>query len=189
MKRAIAALEHDAVPYALGGSLACWARGGPWSSNDLDVMVKPADAERALDALVRAGMRAERPPEQWLLKAWDDDALVDLIFAPAGLQVDDELLSRSERLHVAGMNVSVMALEDVLTTMLLAVNEQSLDYTDLVQIARSLREQIDWPALRARTEQSPYAAAFFSLVEALGLVAAVPREDWDGATVRLARPR
>ena len=42
-------------------------------------------------------------------------------------------------------------------------------------IARALREQIDWRQLRARTSGSPYAKAFFTLVEELGV--AEPRAD------------
>ena len=80
LKRSVAALEGEGIPYLLGGSLASWARGGPQTRNDLDLMVRPDDAERALAALEEVGMRAERPPEDWLLKAWDGDVLVDLIF-------------------------------------------------------------------------------------------------------------
>ena len=29
LKRAVAALESQGVPYLLGGGLGCWARGGP----------------------------------------------------------------------------------------------------------------------------------------------------------------
>jgi len=57
LRRAAAALRGSEVPFALGGGLACWARGGPESTNDLDLMVRPADAEAALGALERAGMR------------------------------------------------------------------------------------------------------------------------------------
>jgi hypothetical protein len=32
-----------------------------------------------------------------------------------------------------------------------------------------LREQIDWDELRRRTEHSPFAKAFFTLVEELGI--------------------
>jgi hypothetical protein len=39
-------------------------------------------------------------------------------------------------------------------------------------IDRALREQIAWDAVRARTEGSPYAKAFFTLVEELGLLEA-----------------
>jgi hypothetical protein len=167
LKRAASALEAERIPYLLGGGLGCWARGGPPSSNDIDLMVKREDAERAQAALAKAGMREERPPEQWLLKAWDGDILVDLIFEPSGIRVTDEVIERGEMLSVAGMWVRVMALEDILVTKLLALDEHSADYRDLLQIARSLREQIDWASLRERTASSPFARAFFALADGL----------------------
>jgi len=39
----------------------------------------------------------------------------------------------------------------------------------VLEIARACREQIDWDVLRGETEQSPYAKAFFTLVDELGL--------------------
>jgi hypothetical protein len=153
----------------LGGSTACWIRGAATTAADLDFMIKPEDAERALTALVGAGMREERPPEQWLLKAWDGTTLVDLIFEPSGMEVDDEVIARGERLSISGMWISVMSLDDVLITKLMTLGERSLDYEPLLQIARSLRERIDWRKIRARTEVSPYARSFFSLLEELGV--------------------
>ncbi|MFL5897355.1 MAG: nucleotidyltransferase [Solirubrobacterales bacterium] len=167
LKRSIAALEAEGIPYVLGGGLGCWARGGPPSSNDIDLMVKPEDAERAQGALAEAGMRPETPPEQWLLKAWDGEILVDLIFEPSGMSIDDEVIGRGEKLGVMAMNVRVMDLDDILTTKLMALDEHSADYRDLILITRSLREQIDWARLRERTAESPFAAAFFVLAEGL----------------------
>jgi hypothetical protein len=156
----------------LAGSLAAWARGGPEPKNDLDLMVKPQDAEAALEALVQAGMRPERPPEEWLLKAWHGSVLVDLIFMPSGLEITDDVLARAETIPLMAVGTPVMALEDVLVTMLSALDEHCLDYTRLIAIARSLREQIDFPRLQARTSEHPYARAFFTLVAELGLTAA-----------------
>lgn len=167
LKRAVAALEAQRIPYLLGGGLGCWARGGPPSSNDVDLMIKREDAERAQQALSDAGMRPERPPEQWLLKAWDDDLLIDLIFEPAGMRITDEVIERGERLNVAGMQIRTMALDDILVTKLLALDEHCADYRDLLQIGRSLREQIDWESLRQRTSSSPFAIAFFALADGL----------------------
>jgi len=167
LKRAVAALEEQRVPYLLGGGMGCWARGGPPSSNDIDLMVKREDAERAQRALAAAGMRPEQPPEQWLLKAWDGDRLIDLIFEPSGVRITDAVIERGERLSVAGMQVQVMALDDILVTKLLALDEHSADYRDLLQIGRALREQIDWPGLRERTSSSPFAVAFFTLADGL----------------------
>jgi Uncharacterised nucleotidyltransferase len=175
LKRAAAALEAERVPFLLGGGLGCWARGGPPSSNDIDLMLKQVDAERALAALAAAGMRTERPPEQWLFKAWDGELLIDLIFEPAGVRVTDAVIERGEQLNVAGMIIRVMALDDILVTKLLALDEHTADYRDLLQIGRALREQADWEALRERTSSSPFAAAFFVLADGLGISSAGER--------------
>jgi hypothetical protein len=169
LKRAVAALDERGVPYLLGGGLGCWARGGPPSSNDIDLMVKREDAERAQGALAEVGMRPESPPEQWLLKAWDGEILVDLIFEPSGMRIDDEVLARGDELSVMAMQTRVMDLDDILITKLMALDEHSADYGDLILITRSLREQIDWARLREETATSPFATAFFVLADGLGI--------------------
>jgi predicted nucleotidyltransferase len=172
LKRSAAALRDAGVPFLLGGSLASWARGGPETRHDLDLMIKPEDRDRALEALEQAGLRREDPPEEWLVKAWDGDVLVDLIFAPKGLPMTDEVIARGEEIAVLGMEMQVMALEDVLTTKLMALSEHALRYESLLRITRALREQVDWDTVRARTESSPFAHAFFVLAEGLGILPA-----------------
>ena len=61
LKKSAAALRGAEVPFLLGGSLASWARGGPETRHDLDLMIKPEDVERALEALAAAGMRTRGP--------------------------------------------------------------------------------------------------------------------------------
>jgi Uncharacterised nucleotidyltransferase len=175
LKVTVAALRERGIPFMLGGSMAAWARGGPEPQKDIDLMLKPGDAEAALQALVEAGMRPERPPEDWLLKAYRDDVLVDLIFGPSGIEMNDETLARAETIRVMALDTPVMATEDMLVTMLCALDEHCLDYGALVAIARSLREQVNWDELRGRTGNSPYARAFFTLVEQLGIVAPAPQ--------------
>jgi|SRR5579884_2081293 len=171
LKLSVAALREHEVPFMLGGSLAAWARGGPEPKKDLDFMLKPEDAGRALEALAAAGMRTERPPEEWLVKAHNGDVLVDLIFRPSGLEITDEVLGRADIISVMAVATPVMKLEDMLVTMLYALDEHCLNYGSLIGIARALREQIDWAQLRSRTAGSPYAKAFFTLVEELGIAA------------------
>jgi hypothetical protein len=167
LKKSVAAFREAGVPALLAGSLAVWARGGPETRHDLDFVVKPEDAEAALQALADAGMEPERPPEGWLLKARDGEVLVDLIFEPRGLVVDDELIARGEEREVMAIAIRLMALEDVLTSKLMALDEHSADYSQLLLMARTLREQIDWQALRDRTRESAFAKAFFALAEEL----------------------
>jgi hypothetical protein len=81
LKRSAGALREAGIPFMLGGGLACWVRGGPESDHDLDLMVKPEDAEQALATLTAIGMRPEKPSEGWLYKAFDEDVMVDIIFS------------------------------------------------------------------------------------------------------------
>jgi hypothetical protein len=68
------------------------------------------------------------------------------------------------------LRVNVSTLEDVMVSKLMAMTEQEPDYSSLLEWARALREQIDWEDVRTRTEASPFAKAFFTLVEGLGIV-------------------
>jgi hypothetical protein len=169
LKRSAGGLREAGIPFMLGGGLACLVRGGPESDHDLDLMVKPGDAEQALATLAAIGMRPEKPSEGWLYKAFDGDVMVDIIFSPVGVAITDAVLARAEMLEVEAQPMLVMTLEDVLVTKLLALDENSLDYKAVLQISRSLREQIEWEDVRARTAGSAYAAAFFTLVEELGV--------------------
>lgn len=186
LRTAVPALREAEIPFMLGGSMAVWAYGGPEPTNDLDLMLRKEDAERALRVLEEAGMRSEHPPEEWLLKAWHGDVLIDLIYGPRGMPITDEVLGRSVVRNLSALRVPVMALEDVLTTKLRSLDEHQLDLSWLLQIARAVREQVDWDVLRERTADSPYAAAFFTLVERLG-VAPPPGETNMPALERVAR--
>jgi len=174
MKNAAAVLRDSEIDVALAGGFAVYARGGPPTEHDVDFMLKAEDAERALEVLTQAGFRAEKPPEGWLYKVFDDnDAMIDLIFAPNGKpEVVPAILERAEVLEIYAITMKVMSVADVLATKLLTLKEHEVDYDSVLEIARSCREQIDWGLLRDATKESPYAKAFFTLVEELGLAAA-----------------
>jgi hypothetical protein len=173
MKDAAAALREAEVPFMLGGGIASWARGGPPTEHDVDFMVKPDDVERAAAVLEQVGFRIERPPEEWLLKAYDErGCMVDLIFRPVHMAVDDEMLGRGEEIEVQAVSMLVMSADDILVTKLLALSEHHCDYESVLEVSRALREQVDWAAVRSRTGDSPFAKAFFVLVEELGVLPA-----------------
>jgi hypothetical protein len=96
--------------------------------------------------------------------------MIDLIYEPRGGPVDDAWFDRAEELDVYATTMPVASLGDVLVTKLLALNEQNLDYSGVLEMARSVREQIDWDYVRERTAGSPYAAAFLTLLEELDVV-------------------
>jgi predicted nucleotidyltransferase len=177
LKVVAATLRETKVPFALAGGLAAWAHGGPPTEHDIDLMIREADAEAALAALREAGLRVEAPPEGWLVKAWVDDVLIDLIFAPKGITVDDEFLERCEEISVAAVDMHVISLEDLLVGKLLALTEHNLDFGPPLEWARAIREQVDWRTVADRTFESPFARTFLAMLEELGIldVAVVPR--------------
>jgi predicted nucleotidyltransferase len=171
MKRAAATLRDHGIEFALAGGLAVYARGGPETSHDVDFVLREADAEPALEVLSQAGFRSETPPEGWLYKVYDEqEAMIDLIFAPNNRPEDvDEILARADELEVYAITMKVMSVTDVLASKLLALREHQVDYEPTLAIARACREQIDWEVLRDRTDGSPFAKAFLTLADELGL--------------------
>jgi hypothetical protein len=148
-----------------------YARGGPPTEHDADLLLGEQDAPRALELLAHAGFRTERPPEGWLYKAYDESgAMIDLIFAPNGRpDLVPDLLERADELEVHAITVKVMSVTDVVASKLLTLKEHEVDYKDVIEITRACREQIDWALLRRRTDSSPFAKAFFTLATGLGL--------------------
>jgi predicted nucleotidyltransferase len=172
MRRAAAVMRDHGIDFALAGGFAVYARGGPDRGHDVDFVLGRRDAEQAVALLAEAGFQTDRPPEGWLYKVIDQNGtLIDLIFAPNN-QADEvsAILERAEEMEVFAITLKVMGVTDVLASKLLALKEHEVDYDDVIEIARACREQIDWPVLRELTDGSPYAAAFFTLVDELGLV-------------------
>jgi predicted nucleotidyltransferase len=170
LKVVAAVLREAKVPFALAGGLAAWAHGGPPTEHDIDLMIREADAEPALAALRDAGLRVDIPPEGWLVKAWIDDVLIDLIYGPKGIVVDDEFLDRCETVNVSAVDMQVISLDDLLVGKLLALTEHHLDFGPPLEWARAIREQVDWNLVAERTRESPFARTFLGMLDELDIV-------------------
>jgi hypothetical protein len=169
LKRVATNLKAAGVPFALAGGYASWARGGPEPVHDADFVLVEEDMPRALQALADAGMRVEHPPEDWLEKVYDGNALVDLIFRPADRPVTREQLARADELRVDSVLMPVQPATDILASKVLALSEHFCDMGRLFPHARALREQIDWPALRRDVADWPFARAFLGLCDDLDI--------------------
>jgi hypothetical protein len=167
LTRVASGLRPAGIPFALTGGCAVYARGGPATEHDVDLLVLEDDAPEAVRALVGVGMRAAEAPEDWLTKVYDGDRLVDLVFRPNGIPVTKEILAAAEDLPVAAVQVPVQPATDILASKLLVLGPHRCDFSQLLPIARALREQIDWPRLAHKTLDSPYAEAFLVLVRRL----------------------
>jgi len=170
LKRAAGVLKQTGAPFALAGGFAVYAHGGMSSDHDVDFLLREKDVETVLDAFVEAGFTAERPPEDWLVKVYDDGRLVDLIFRPVERPVTDETLADTIIRPVNAVRVPVVSATMLMVHKLLAYSQHYCDFARGLPLARSLREQIDWAHVRHETRQSPYAEAFLMLLDRLDVV-------------------
>ena len=172
LKRAATAMGKAGVPFALVGSVAAYARGGALPSHDVDFALREQDVPAAEKALAGAGMEIVHPPEDWLVKAYDNGTLVDLIFRLSGHPVGPSLLSRAEELDVAAVRMPVVDATDLVLSWLRAFSEHHADFAMTLMHVRPLREQVDWECVRAEVGDSPFAAAFLVLLERLQVLQA-----------------
>ena len=170
-KRVGVAMKQAEISFALGGGCASYVRGGPGSEHDVDFFVCVEDVDRILDLLSKQGFRVVRPPEDWLVKVYDDQVLVDLIHQAAGRPVTREMLARAEVLEVGSVRMPVLSTTDLVIHKMSSFGPHTCDFTRPLAMVRALREQVDWDRVRAETKDNDYAYAFLVLAERLGLIA------------------
>ena len=180
LKRSASALKADGVPFALGGGYALWVAGGPEPSHDVDLVVAEPDIETAANSLAAAGLRIERPPEDWLFKALCDEdesmepvaepALVDVLHRLGGIPVTHSLLDTAREYEVLGVRIPVLPPTPIMIAKLQSLSEHYCDFGALFLVVRAVREQLDWSEIRKATQDNPFAEAFLLLIERLGIV-------------------
>ncbi len=170
LKKAAAVLRDAGLPFALAGGGAIYARGGGPPMHDVDFVILETDAEAAARAFSDSGMRVERPPEGWLVKAFDEDRMVDLIFRLAGHPDTRALLERAEEISVASVPMLVLSGTDLVVSLLGALCEHHANFAMTLTCVRPLREQVDWSQVRDQTAGAPFADAFLVLLERLAIV-------------------
>jgi aminoglycoside-2''-adenylyltransferase len=170
LKRVASALKAADIPFALGGSFAVYAHGGHSSDHDVDFLLREQDKDQALAELAKVGFRTEQPPEDWLVKVYDEDRMVDLIYRPVESPVTDETLLDTEQISVEAIFMPVISASQLMIHKLLSYSQHHCDFATGLPVARSLREQIDWTRVRRETIKSPYAEAFLVLLDRLDIV-------------------
>ena len=180
LKRSVSALKADGVAFALGGGYALWVAGGPEPSHDVDIVVAESDIEMAANSLAAAGLRVERPPEDWLFKAYcdpdsatepdEEPALVDVLHRLGGVPVVHSLLDTAREYEVLGVRIPVLPPTPIMIAKLRSLSEHYCDFAALLLVVRAVREQLDWTEIRKATQDNPFAEAFLLLIERLGII-------------------
>lgn len=156
---ALDALNHSGVTYVLMGGVAATALGGHRFTHDIDVFVKPEDADRVLEALFVAGFETEKTDTTWLYKGFLRNVMVDIIFKSSGpVFLDDEMIERARTVNFNHRQVRTLSPEDLLVIKALVLNEHSLSLdrhclrhlNDLLTIIRTSKLDWDYVVKRAR---------------------------------------
>jgi len=169
LKRSASALKRDGVPFALAGGYALWVHGAPEPDHDVDLAVVEGAVEAAAESLRADGFRVERPPEDWLFKAFAEDAMVDVLHRIQGVPVTPELLATAEEHELLGLRIPVLPPTPIMVAKLQSLSEHYCDFTTLLPSFRALREQLDWKRLHEAAADHPFAEAFLLLTDRLGI--------------------
>jgi hypothetical protein len=170
LKRAASALKEHGPEFALAGSYALWAYGGPEPVHDVDFVVAEEDTEAAALTLEKAGFQLDRTPEDWLFKACvEEQFVIDVLHQLNGNPVSADDIAAAEVLDVLAIRMRVLSPTRVITEKLNALNEHHCDFGALLPVVRAVREQVDWGRLRADTSQNDFAVAFLVLTDRLGI--------------------
>ncbi len=157
LKESAHILDEAGIPYAAIGSIATTAMGYDESCSDIDLLVSPDSAERALEAFAQRGYRVERTEPEWLHKAVKDRVLVDLIFKVGDrneVKADEKMFQRASHTDVYGQRVRVIAPEDFLVMQAVSNKSEAPDYW-FKGLKAAACEGLDWDYVLERARVAP----------------------------------
>lgn len=148
------ALDTAGIEHVVMGGIASSVLGRPRTTRDIDVFVRPADAERALVSFAARSFDVERLDPAWIYKAHKLGVSVDVIFATrGGLYFDAEMYARSRLASFRGVCVRVVSPEDLLIIKAVAHDEASpKHWWDALGVL--MGTNIDWEYLIRRSRRA-----------------------------------
>lgn len=149
-------MAGSGLAYCFIGGLASSIYGRRRATHDLDLFVRPEDAERTLDLMAANGFNVEKSDPEWIFKAEREGLLVDVIFrASEGTILDPDLATRIRMAEFEGRHVPIVPPEDLLITKVAAFREDTPHlWFDCLAILDNT--EIDWDYLLARTRRKPH---------------------------------
>jgi predicted nucleotidyltransferase len=148
-------LDSAQIPYAVIGGMASAGFGRPRWTHDIDILVRPEEAERALAELDAHDFRTEMTDHRWLYKAFKHGVLVDVVFrSTGGIYLDAQMLEHVKETRLQGMRVRVVPPEDLLVMKAVVHDEGGpRHWHDALGLIASGR--LDWSYLQGRALRAP----------------------------------
>ena len=153
-RRVMQELAQAEVPVLVGGGFAFAEYTGIRRyTKDLDLFVRPSDAQWTLDTLAAAGYRAEMIAPHWLGKVYDEnESFIDLIFSSGNgvAIVDDEWFEYAEPAEVLDMPVSLSPVEEMIWSKAFVLERERFDGADVAHLIRARGNGLDWERMFRR---------------------------------------
>jgi len=140
-------LKARSIPFAVSGAFALHQHTGIWrDTKDLDVFLPDQQTPLALAALKEAGFRTEVRDAVWLCKAHRGEYFVDLItgMSNAVFSVEQDWIDRATAADVLGVEVKVLAAEELIVSKLFVTRRERFDGADIVHVIFGSGGKIDW---------------------------------------------
>ncbi|HEY7476878.1 MAG TPA: nucleotidyltransferase [Actinomycetota bacterium] len=173
---ALDALRSASIPFLVMGGIASAVVGRPRWTRDVDLFVRPEDAERTLRALEAGAFATEVQDRHWLGKARLGEITVDVIWrSTPDILLDDEMLERGVSMEFKGRTIPLVPPEDLVVMKTMATSEDTPRYWyDALSILA--RVDLDWSYLVRRARASGVRRVLAVLLFAQSLDLAVPSD-------------
>ena len=189
LDEAIAALAEGGIGYLFTGGIPSAVHGYPvWShgGEDIDLLVKPDEAAKALETLAAAGFETERTHADWMYKGRKHGVTVDLIFRPdGGIQLDNQTMSRKQVKEFNGRSLEMVGPEDLVVMLTASYDEdEPIRLKNLLGILT--HSEIDWEYLVSRAGDTlPRLASFLVYADSKDIF--IPRQVLEAVISSLVR--
>jgi predicted nucleotidyltransferase len=163
-KEATEVLDNLHIEYVVFGGIAVWAYGRKRQTKDIDLLIDPAGANKALIALLKAGWTTTRTDESWLFQARKEGVLVDLIFQAKGdFVLTEEIFKRAVTLNIEGYKFRVISPEDLIMVKVYALKEiRPADWYDAISVLVAVKD-LDWNYIVRKASKNPKKVLSFLL--------------------------
>ena len=149
----LAVMVASGIPVLVGGGHALrFYTGGVRGTRDLDVFVRPADAQRLLETLARSGFQTELAFPHWLGKVRVEGEYIDVIYSSGNgvARVDDEWFAHGVPASVLGIEVVLSPPEEMIWSKAFVMERERFDGADIAHLIRACHTRLDWARLLAR---------------------------------------
>lgn len=147
----VVALERADTPFLLHGAMALATYTGHWrNTKDIDVVVRPGDQPRAIEALQQAGFEdyfeTEAYDRSWIFRGLKSGVLFDLIWELPNhrVPIDDAWFARGELLCLRGQRYLAVPPEELIRVKLYVLQRERCDWVDVLNVLAGAVERIDW---------------------------------------------